>query len=105
MTFNPLDLLKNPQALKQQFSELQEKLKGIYATGSSGGNIVKITMNGHLEMADIEIDPVAVDPRDVQMLQDLILAAHLDAQHKVQEAIRERLGPLMGGLNLQSFGL
>ncbi|MDR1785219.1 MAG: YbaB/EbfC family nucleoid-associated protein [Spirochaetaceae bacterium] len=105
MPFNPLELLKNPQALREQFAELQEQLRGLSATGSSGGNIVKVTVNGQLEMIDLEIDPVAVDPRDIPMLQDLILAASHDAQRKVQEAIRQRLGPMFGGMNLPGITL
>lgn len=87
MNFNPFDLLKNPAALKEQLNKMQENLKNITATGSSGGGLVKVTLNGKFEMIDIQIDPIAVDPRDVKMLQDLIIAATHQATDNIQEKI------------------
>lgn len=87
MNFNPFDLLKNPAALKEQLNKMQENLKNITATGSSGGGLVKVTLNGKFEMVDIQIDPIAVDPRDVKMLQDLIIAATHQATDNIQEKI------------------
>jgi len=98
MSFNPMDLLKNPQAIKEQVAAMQEQLKDVTATGSSGGNIVRVTLNGQLEMIELVLDPITVDPRDILMLQDLILAAHHDAQQKIQEAIRQKLGPVLSML-------
>jgi DNA-binding YbaB/EbfC family protein len=97
MNFNPMDLLKNPQAIKEQVAIMQEQLKDVTATGSSGGNIVRVTLNGQLELIALELDPITVDPRDISMLQDLIIAAHHDAQQKIQEAIRQKLGPALSG--------
>lgn len=87
MNFNPFDLLKNPAALKEQLNKMQENLKNITATGSSGGGLVKVTLNGKFEMVDIQLDPIAVDPRDVKMLQDLIIAATHQATDNIQEKI------------------
>ena len=87
MNFNPFDLLKNPAALKEQLNKMQENLKNITATGSSGGGLVKVTLNGKFEMVDIQIDPIAVDPRDVKMLQDLVIAATHQATDNIQEKI------------------
>ena len=87
MNFNPFDLLKNPAALKEQLNKMQENLKNITATGSSGGGLVKVTLNGKFEMVDIQIDPIAVDPRDVKMLQDLIIAATHQETDNIQEKI------------------
>lgn len=87
MNFNPFDLLKNPAALKEQLNKMQENLKNITATGSSGGGLVKVTLNGKFEMVDIQIDPIAVNPRDVKMLQDLIIAATHQATDNIQEKI------------------
>ncbi len=102
---NPFDILKNAQAIKDQFGKMQEELKDIEVTGSSGGGLVKITMNGQLEVQKVEIDPIAVDPRDVQMLQDLVVSAFRQASSNAQEAVKEKMGPLMGGMNLPGMGL
>lgn len=101
---NPFDVLKNAQAMKDQFGQMQEELKDIEVTGSSGGGLVKITMNGQLEVQKVEIDPIAVDPRDIQMLQDLITAAFRHASTNAQEKVKEKMGPLMGGMNIPGLG-
>lgn len=97
---NPFDMLKNIEQMKSQLRTMQEELKQITATGSSGGNIVNVTINGKFEIINLKLDPICVDPRDVQMLQDLIVAAHHDAMSKIQEAIKEKYGPLLNGMNI-----
>ncbi len=102
---NPFDMVKNAQAIKDQFGRIQEELKDIKIIGSSGGGLVKITINGQLEVLKVEIDPMAVDPNDIQMLQDLILAAFRQASSNLQDTIKEKMGPFMGGMNLGILGL
>ena len=102
---NPFDILKNAGALKEQLGKTQEELKTIEVTGSSGGGIVKVTMNGQFETIRVELDPIAVDPRDIPMLQDLIVAASRDALARVQEAMKDKLGPMVSGLNIPGLGL
>ena len=97
---NPFDMLKNIEQMKSQLRTMQEELKQITATGSSGGNIVNVTINGKFEIINLKLDPICVDPRDVQMLQDLIIAAHHDAMSKIQEAIKDKYGPLLNGMNI-----
>ena len=97
---NPFDMLKNFEQMMSQLGTMQEELKQITATGSSGGNIVNVTINGKFEIINLKLDPICVDPRDVQMLQDLIVAAHHDAMSKIQEAIKEKYGPLLNGMNI-----
>ena len=97
---NPFDMLKNIEQMKSQLGTMQEELKQITATGSSGGNIVNVTINGKFEIINLKLDPICVDPRDVQMLQDLIIAAHHDAMSKIQEAIKEKYGPLLNRMNI-----
>lgn len=98
MNFNPLDLLKNADAIKAQVDKMQDELSNLRATGQSGGGLVKVTMNGKFELLDIVIDPIAVDPRDVVMLQDLIVAAVHQATVNVQESIKDTnsLSSLLG---------
>ncbi len=95
---NPFELLKNAKSMQEQVSKIQAELAEVRVTGSSGGGIVKVTVNGQFDMLAVELDPIAVDPRDIAMLQDLIVAAHTDASNKVKELIKERLGPLAGPL-------
>ena len=90
---NPFDLLKNPQAIQAELEKVKNQLAQITVTGSSGGNMVQVTLNGNMEMLSIKLDPLCVDNRDVPMLQDLIVAAHHDAMSKIQEEIKDRLGP------------
>lgn len=97
---NPFDMLKNIQSMKEQLGNIQEELAEITATGSSGGNIVNVTLNGKFEIIFVKLDPICVDPRDVQMLQDLIIAAHHDAMTKIQENIKAKYGPLLNGMNI-----
>ena len=98
MNINPFDVLKNAKSIQEQFAKIQEELARVSVTGSSGGGIVKVTLNGQFEMTSLVIDPIAVDPHDVPMLQDLIVAASADAMTRVREILKERLGPLAGGL-------
>ena len=101
---NPFEILKNAQSLQEQFGKVQNELSSISAEGSSGGGIVKVTVNGQMEMVKVFLDPIAVDPRDVSMLQDLIIAAHRDAMSKIKEQIAQKLGPMAAGLNIPGFG-
>ena len=93
---NPFDLLKNPQAIQAELEKVKNQLAQITVTGFSGGNMVQVTLNGNMEMLSIKLDPLCVDNRDVPMLQDLIVAAHHDAMSKIQEEIKDRLGPMIG---------
>lgn len=102
---NPFDLMKNLKDIQSQAEKMKSEMKNISATGSAGGNMVQVTLNGTFEMTAIKIDPIAVDPRDVNMLQDIIIAAFHDAQEKVQEQIKAKAGPLLGNMDLGKFGM
>ena len=102
---NPFELLKNTQKIKEQSEKLQEELAAIEVEGSSGGRMVTVTLNGKFEMKKIKLDPICVDNRDVQMLEDLIVAAHNSAMENVQEKIKEKSTQLLGGMDLSQFGL
>ena len=97
---NPFDLMKNLKDLQGTMNQMREDLKNLSVTGSSGGNIVNVTLNGKFEIISVKLDPICVDPRDVQMLQDLIIAAHHDAMTKIQENIKAKYGPLLNGMNI-----
>lgn len=97
---NPFEMMKNLGGLQNQLKEAQEKLGALRATGSSGGNMVQVTLNGKFELVDIKLDPICVDNRDVGMLQDLIVAAHHAAVENMQEKMKSELGPMLGGMNI-----
>jgi len=94
MNFNPFDILKNAQKIQEQMSGFQEKLEVITATGSSGGGLVEIDFNGKLEVQAVRITPQAVDGGDVEMLQDLIVAAFTDGMAKIKAAISSQVGAM-----------
>lgn len=102
---NPLDLVKSLSGLQGQLKDVQDKLNDIVAWGSSGGNMVRVALNGRFDMVDIKLDPICVDNRDVPMLEDLIKAAYSDAMAKIQERIQSQLGPMISGLNLNIPGV
>ncbi|MDA3957433.1 YbaB/EbfC family nucleoid-associated protein [Oceanispirochaeta sp.] len=96
MSFNPLDFMKNLQEMQGKMGDVQEKLKKIEAEGSSGGGLVTVKMNGQMDILGITIDPVAVDPRDVKMLEELIVSSCSAAMVKMKEKIRDEMSDLSG---------
>ncbi len=98
MAINPFELFKQFGNLQERMNELQGRLGRIAATGSAGGGMVQVELNGHLEATRVEISPEAVDPVDIPMLQDLLRAALSDALVKIKEKIREEVSSLTGGL-------
>lgn len=103
MNINPFDILKNAHKIQEQMSDFQEKLGVISATGSAGGGLVEVDINGKMEVLAVRITPEAMDGGDVEMLQDLIVAAFTDGMVKVKEAISGQVGAMTGGLNLAGF--
>ncbi|GHT97655.1 nucleoid-associated protein, YbaB/EbfC family [Spirochaetia bacterium] len=100
MNINPFDILKNAQKIQEQMGSFQEKLGTISVTGSAGGGMVEVDLNGRMELLAIRIAPEVMEGQDVEMLQDLIAAAFNNAMEKVREAISREMGALTGGLNL-----
>jgi DNA-binding YbaB/EbfC family protein len=97
---NPMDILKNFGNLQSRVNEMQEKLKSISVTGSAGGDMVQVTMNGQMQITNVTISPEIVDPKDVTMLEDLVLAACTDATLKVREKLRDEISSLTGGVDI-----
>jgi DNA-binding YbaB/EbfC family protein len=88
--------------LQEQMMQTQEALKDEEVTATSGGGMVTVVANGHQEVLSITIDPEVVDPdpEEVEMLQDMILAAVNEALDSSREMVNERMGALTGGLNI-----
>ena len=97
---NPMDILKNVQQLQSRMNEAQSKLKEITVVGSAGGDMVRVDMTGEFAVTNVTISPEAVDPEDLGMLEDLVLAAFSDAVHKVRDRIQQEMSSVTGGLNL-----
>ena len=93
-------MMKKVQKLQKQMTQMQEDLKKRTVEVTAGGGAVKIVMSGEKEVKDLKIDPAAVDPEDVEMLQDLLSAAFNDATKKVDEMMANEMGKLTGGMGL-----
>jgi len=94
---NPLQMLKQAQELQER---VQKEMSLLVVEGASGGGMVTVVVNGHKHLQKLTIDPEAVSKDDVEMLQDLIVAAVNDALRKVDEALKSKVGGLMSGLGL-----
>jgi len=93
-------MMKQAQQLQTKMLKLQEELAEKTVETSSGGGMVKVVANGKQQLVSIQIEPEVVDPDDVEMLQDLILAAANDALAKAQEMVAGEMNKLTGGLNI-----
>jgi DNA-binding YbaB/EbfC family protein len=96
-------MLEEAQRMQDQ---LQRDLGELRVTATAGGGVVTATVSGHKELLELKIDPAAVDPEDVEMLQDLVVAAVNEASRRVDADLQERLGGIagMGGMGLPGMG-
>ncbi len=102
---NIQDLMKQAQMMQKKMQEEQAKLAEEIVEGTSGGGMVKISLNGKFTMTKINIDKSLLTPDDVEVLEDLILAAYNDAKEKVDAKMNESMSALTGGLNLGGIKL
>lgn len=93
-------MLKQARKMQAQLAEVQDGLAEVTVDATAGGGMVKATMNGAGELQSIEIDPEALNPDDVEMLQDMIVAAVNEASRNAQEIANQRMGSVTGGLNI-----
>jgi nucleoid-associated protein EbfC len=94
------DVMKQLADLQSQMADAQASLEEEVVTATAGGGAVTVQMTGSQEIKSVTILPEVVDPDDVELLQDLILAALKEAQEKVQKIVTERMGPLTSGLDV-----
>ncbi len=80
--------------------EMQERMRSQVVTGTSGGGMVSIEINGQMEIIGVKISPEAVDPDDIGMLEDLVFAAFSDASVKIKDKMKEEMSKLTGGMDL-----
>ena len=94
------NMMKQAQKLQARMLKLQEELANQTVEATAGGGMIKVTANGRQQIISIAIEKEVVDPDDIEMLQDLILAAVNDALNKSQEMVSQEMGKLTGGMNL-----
>ena len=94
------NLLKRAQELQEKMAKLQEELGEKTVEASSGGGMVSVVANGKQEIVSVKIDPEVVDTNDVEMLEDLVLAAINDALYQAKQMVSEELSQLTGGVKI-----
>lgn len=99
-----MNMNKLMQQVQETQQKLQDELSAMRVTGSSGGGIVEVTLDGTKQMIALRIDPQAVNPADVEMLQDLIVAAYNEAFRRADEEASKKMGSLTGGLKIPGLG-
>lgn len=92
--------MQQMQAMQRQMEEIQQELEQKEIEATAGGGVVSVTVNGKKELTKVSIKPEAVDPDDVEMLEDLILAAANEALRQVEELSQNEMSKLTGGLNI-----
>ncbi len=97
---NLQQILEMGQQMQAKMSELQTELKNRTVTTSSGGGMVTVTADGQGNVREVKIDPTVVDPTDVEMLEDLVVAAVSEAQQRAREVHEEEMKKLTGGMGL-----
>jgi nucleoid-associated protein EbfC len=95
---NIQQLMKQAQQMQSKMADMQAKLAEIEMSGQSGGGMVSATMNGKGDLKKIKLDKSAVDPDDIEMLEDLIIAAVTDAKNKIDAYTASETQKMMGGL-------
>ena len=94
------NMMKQAQQMQAKMGEMQEALDKVEITGASGGGLVQVTLTGKGEMRKVAIDPTLIDKEEIEVLEDLIVAAHNDAKAKVEAHVAEEMSKLTGGLQL-----
>ena len=93
-------LMAQAQKMQAELAKAQEEIKTMTAEATAGGGMVKVKVSGKRELKEIIIDPQVVDPEDIEMLQDLIMAAVNEALRQADEAMNNSMNSLTGGLNI-----
>ncbi len=94
------NIMKQAQQMQKKMAQVQEELEKKQVEATAGGGMVTAVVTGKQQVVSLQIDPAAVDPEDVEMLQDLVVAAINEAVRKSQEMVQEEMGKVTGGLNI-----
>jgi len=98
-------LMKQAQQMQQKMAEMQAKMDAMEITGSSGAGLVEVTITGKSEMRALKVDPSLVAPNEVEILEDLIIAAFNDAKAKQEALMAEEMAKVTGGMNIPGMKL
>ncbi len=93
-------MMKQAQQMQSKLAEMQARLGELEVSGAAGGGMVQVTLTGKGDLRKVKIDPQVVDPSDVEVLEDLIVAAVNDAKAKAESQMQDEMSKLTGGLNL-----
>lgn len=100
MPNNMNNLMKQAQKMQKQMAQMQEEMETTEFEATAGGGVVKAVVSGKKELKNVIIDPEAVDPEDVEMLQDLIVAAVNEALRQAEDTANQQMSKFTGGMNL-----
>lgn len=95
-----MNMVKQAQKMQQEMLKMQEEVEQQQFTATAGGGVVTATVNGKKELVSVKIEPDAVDPADVEMLEDMVVAAVNEAVRKAEEAVSQNMSKITGGMNL-----
>ena len=97
---NMQQMMKQARKMQEQLAAAQETIAQSTVDASAGGGMVKVTVSGDMKLASLKIDPEAIDPEDVEMLEDMVMAAVNEALRGVGELANRQMGAVTGGLNI-----
>jgi DNA-binding YbaB/EbfC family protein len=97
---NLMDMMKQAKQLQEKMAEMQNAVERISQTGNAGAGLVSVTLNGKGAMSALKIDPSLLKEGEVEILEDLIVAAHADAKSKVEDALQEKMREMTGDMQL-----
>ncbi len=103
--FNLNNMFEQVQKMQAQMKDIKTELEEKFVEGVAGGDMVKVLINGNNELKDIKISKEVVDPEDIEMLQDLIVAAVNDGMRKASEMIQKEMSKMTGGINIPGLDL
>lgn len=97
---NMQQMMKQARKMQEQMAAMQAELAQTTVDASAGGGMVKVTVNGDMQITSLKLDPEAIDPEDVEMLEDMIIAAVNEAVRGMAEVASKQMGGITGGLNI-----
>jgi DNA-binding YbaB/EbfC family protein len=97
---NLAGLMKQASQMQEKMQEMQARIEATVIEGQSGAGMVRLTLSGKGDLKSVVIDPKLADPNEIEMLADLIVAAHADAKRRIDAAMQEEMAKVTGGLQL-----